>query len=143
MDDSISYNLWGSLGFRASALQAEIHVMSQAASSLSWQQRKDIYVFISNLLTLQVFDRFEIKTCTLTECLDSLEYLARTNSVVIALDPTYEGDVCKAMARDQAKLGAINGTPPFSPIPKKGHNCYHRRTFHRPMGSQVEDNRGL
>ncbi len=61
----------------------------------------------------------KIKTCTQAECLDSLEYLARMNSVVIALDPTYEGDICKAMARDQAKLGAINGTPSFTPIPKK------------------------
>ncbi len=39
VDDSISYNLRGSLGFRASVLQAEIHEISQAASSLSWQQR--------------------------------------------------------------------------------------------------------
>ncbi len=80
---------------------------------------KDIFVFVNNLSTLQVFDRFEIKTRTLVECLDSLEYLARMNSVAIALDPTYEGDVCKAMTRDQAKLGAINGTPSFTPIPKK------------------------
>ncbi len=81
----------------------------------SQQQNKDIYVLVDNLSTLWVFDRFEIKMCTLAECLDSLEYLTRANSVEIALDPIYEGDVCKAMARDQAKLGAINGTPLFTP----------------------------
>ncbi len=61
MNNTISYNLQGSLGFRASVLQAEMHAISQAASSLSWQQNKDIYVFVNNLSTLQVFDRFENK----------------------------------------------------------------------------------
>ncbi len=119
VDDSISYNLWGLLGFKWPWSLKHKYVQSARQQVHSAQQNKDIYVFVNNLSTLQVFDRFEIKMRTLAECLDSLEYLARMNSVVIALEPTYEGDVCKAMARDQAKLGAINGIPSFTPIPKR------------------------
>ncbi len=98
----------------ATSLQAEIHVISQAARSLSLKKGEDIYILTSCRSTLQALERQEAKTLTVQESTSTLECLAISNKVMTALDTSHEGHSLGTIASDHAKLATVkySHTPP-------------------------------
>ena len=113
----LDHSVHGSLGTEATSFQAEIHAISQARS-LSLKKGEDICILTSYHSTFQALERQEAKMLTVQECTSTLECLAISNKVMIALDTSHEGHSLGTIASDQAKLATVKDShmpPPTIP----------------------------
>ncbi len=88
-DHSVTYDMCGSLGQRATSFQAEIYAVTQAARSLSLRNDGNIYFLVNNLSIGQTLERHYIQMLMAQECIDALKQLAQANRVTTMVDPSY------------------------------------------------------